>query len=84
MNAWCSSLILAAADAPGMAALRAVKGSGRRRVKGNAAPGKIGRYVAPGIPAADWLRARMAEAAFTLHRLMAEPAGLGPKTDRRK
>jgi hypothetical protein len=67
-----------------MAALRAVTGSGRRRVTRSTAPGKIGRDVPPGIPAADWLRARMAEAAFTLHRLMAEPAGLGPKADRRK
>ena len=67
-----------------MAALRAVKGSGRRRVKGSAAPGKIGGHVPPGMPGADRLRARMAEAAFTLHRLLAEPAGLGPKADRRK
>jgi hypothetical protein len=67
-----------------MAALRAVTGSGRRRVTRSTAPGKIGRYVSPGIPATDWLRARMTKAAFTLHRLMAEPAGLGPKADRRK
>ncbi len=67
-----------------MAASRAVTGSGRRRVTRSTAPGKIGGHVPPGMPGADRLRARMAEAAFTLHRLVAEPAGLGPKADRRK
>jgi hypothetical protein len=67
-----------------MAALRAVTGSGRRRVTRSTAPGKIGGHVPPGMPGANRLRARMAKATFTLHRLMAEPAGLGPKADRRK
>ncbi len=58
--------------------VRAQAGQGQRP------PGKIGGHVPPGIPGADRLRAWMAEAAFTLHRLMAEPAGPGPKADRRK
>lgn len=75
--------MLVAADAPGMAASGAVKGSERRRLTGSTAPGKIGGHVPPGIRGAGRLRARMAEGAFTLHRPVAEPAGPGPKSGRR-
>jgi putative transposase len=62
-----------------------VKWSQRRRATGSAAPGKIGGHVPRKIRGeqADWLRARMAEGAFTLRGLVAELAERGLKVDYR-
>lgn len=63
-----------AAAALSVAPSRVVKWSQRRRATGSAAPGKIGGHVPRKIRGeqADWLRARMAEGAFTLRGLVAE------------
>jgi putative transposase len=74
-----------AADALSIAPSSVVKWSSRRRVTGSAAPGKIGGHVPRKITGeqASWLRARMAEGAFTLRGLVAELAERGLKVDYR-
>ena len=60
-----------------------VKWSQRRRATGSAAPGKIGGHVPRKIRGeqAEWLRTRMAGAAFTLRGLVAELAERGLQVD---
>ena len=60
-----------------------VKWSQRRRASGSAAPGKMGGHVPRKIQGEHevWLRARMAEAPFTLRGLVAEPAERGLRAD---
>ncbi len=62
-----------------------VKWSHRRRATGSAAPGKIGGQVPRKIRGEHetWLRARMAEGAFTLRGLVAELADRGLTVDYR-
>lgn len=62
-----------------------VKWSQRRRATGSAAPGKIGGHVPRKIRGEHkiWLRARMAEAGFTLRGLVAELAERGLRVDYR-
>ena len=62
-----------------------VKWSERRRVTGSAAPGQIGGHVPRKIRGeqADWLRARMADGAFTLRGVVAELAERGLRVDYR-
>jgi len=71
------------AEALSIAPSSVVKWSQRRRVTGSAAPVKIGGHVPRKIRGeqADWLRARMAEQAFTLRGLVAELAERGLKVD---
>ena len=68
------------ADALSVAPSSVVKWSQRLRATGSAAPGKIGGHVPRKIRGeqADWLRARMADAPFTLRGLVAELAEPGP------
>ena len=75
----------AVADALSIAPSSVVKWSKRKRTTGSAAPGKIGGHVPRKIRGADadWLRARMAEDAFTLRGLVAELAERGLKVDDR-
>jgi transposase len=77
--------VRAVADALSIAPSSVVKWSERRRTTGSAAPGKIGGHVPRKIRGAeaDWLRARMAEGAFTLRGLVAELAERGLKVDYR-
>lgn len=77
--------VRAVADALNIAPSSVVKWSQRRRTTGSAAPGKIGGNVPRKIRGeyADWLRARMAEGAFTLRGLVAELAERGLKVDYR-
>ncbi|MBW6496238.1 MAG: IS630 family transposase [Burkholderiaceae bacterium] len=74
-----------AAAALSVAPSSVVKWSQRRRATGSAAPGKIGGHVPRKIRGeqADWLRARMAEGAFTLRGLVAELAERGLRVDYR-
>ena len=62
------------AEVLNVAASSVVKWSQRRRATGSAALGKIGGHVPLKIrgETADWLRARMASAPFTLRGLVAE------------
>ncbi len=62
-----------------------VKWSQRKRATGSAAPGKMGGHVPRKIRGEPevWLRARMAEAAFTLRGLVAELAERGLRVDYR-
>ena len=71
------------AEALSVAPSSVVKWSQRRRATGSAAPGKIGGHVPPKIRGghADWLRARMAEAPFTLRGLVTELAERGLRVD---
>ena len=71
------------AEALSVAPSSVVKWSQRRRATGSAAPGKIGGHVPPKIRDghADWLRARMAEAPFTLRGLVTELAERGLRVD---
>ena len=73
------------AEALSVAPSSVVKWSQRRRVTGSAAPGKIGGHVPRKIRGeqADWLRARMADGAFTLRGLVAELAMRGLRVDYR-
>jgi len=77
--------VRAVADALSIAPSSVVKWSERKRTTGSVAPGKIGGHVPPKIRGADadWLRARMAEGAFTLRGLVAELAERGLKVDYR-
>jgi putative transposase len=77
--------VRAVADALSIARSSVVKWSQRRRATGSAAPGKIGGHVPRKIRGAeaDWLRARMAEGAFTLRGLVAELAARGLEVDYR-
>lgn len=77
--------VRAVADALSIAPSSVVKWSERRRKTGSVAPGRIGGHVRRKIRGAeaDWLRARMAEGAFTLRGLVAELAGRGLKVDYR-
>jgi len=72
-----------AAEALSVAPSSVVKWSQRRRVTGSAAPGKMGGHVPRKIGGdqAAWLRARMAEAPFTLRGLVVELAGRGLRVD---
>ena len=74
-----------AAAALSVAPSSVVKWSQRRRATGSATPGKIGGHVPRKIRGeqADWLRARMAEGAFTLRGLVAELAGRWLRVDYR-
>ena len=65
-----------AAAALSVAPSSVVKWSQRVRATGSAAPGKIGGHVPRKIRGKheNWLRARMAEAPFTLRSLVAELA----------
>ena len=71
------------ADALSTARSGVVKWSQRRRVKGSAAPGKIGGHVPHKIRGeqADWLRPRMADGVFTRRGPVAELAERGLKVD---
>ena len=71
------------AEVLNVAASSVVKWSQRRRAAGSAAPGKIGGHVPLKIrgEAADWLRARMASAPFTLRGLVAELSERGLRVD---
>jgi len=73
------------ADALSIAPSSVVKWSERRRMTGSAAPGKIGGHVPRKITGeqASWLRARMAEGAFTLRGLVGELAERGLRVDYR-
>jgi putative transposase len=77
--------VRAVAEALSVAPSSVVKWGQRRRARGSAAPGKIGGHVPPKIRGgqAEWLRARMAESAFTLRGLVAELAERGLKVDYR-
>lgn len=77
--------VRAVADALSIAPSSVVKWSERRRTTGSAAPGKIGGHVPRKIRGEHevWLRARMAEGAFTLRGLVAELAERGLKVDYR-
>lgn len=77
--------VRAVADALSIAPSSVVKWSERRRTTGSVAPGKVGGHVPRKIRGAqaDWLRARMAEGAFTLRGLVAELAERGLKVDYR-
>lgn len=77
--------VRAVAQALSVAASSVVKWSARKRTIGSVAPGKIGGHVPRKIrdEHADWLRARMAEGAFTLRGLVAELAERGLKVDYR-
>lgn len=72
-----------AAEALSVAPSSVVKWSQRRRVTGSAAPGKMGGHVPRKIGGdqAAWLRARMAEAPFTLRGLVVELAERGLRVD---
>lgn len=71
------------AEALSVAPSSVVKWSQRLRASGSVAPGKIGGHVPRKIKGedADWLRARMASAPFTLRALVAELAERGLKVD---
>ena len=71
------------AEALSVAPSSVVKWSQRRRATGSAAPGKISGHVQPKIRGghADWLRARMAAAPFTLRGLVTELAERGLRVD---
>ena len=77
--------VRAIAEALSVAPSSVVKWSERRRETGSVTPGKIGGHVPRKIKGAeaDWLRARMAEGAFTLRGLVAELAERGLKVDYR-
>jgi putative transposase len=77
--------VRAVAEALSVAPSSVVKWSERRRETGRVAPGKIGGHVLRKIRGdqADWLRARMANGAFTLRGLVAELAERGLKIDDR-
>ncbi len=77
--------VRAVADTLSVAPSSVVEWSERRPATGRAAPGKIGGHVPRKIrdEQADWLRARMAEGAFTLRGLVAELAGRGLRVDYR-
>ena len=64
------------AGALSVAPSSAVKWSQRRRATGSVAPGQIGGHVLPKIrdDQAQWPRARMASAPFTLRGLVVELA----------
>lgn len=72
-----------AAAALSIAPSSVVKWSQRKRSTGSAAPCKIGGYRPHKIQGEHetWLRARMAEAAFTLRGLVAELAERGLQVD---
>ena len=72
-----------AAAALSVAPSSVVKWSQRLRATGSAAPGKIGGHVPRKIRGEHetWLRARMAEAPFTLRGLVAELAERGLRVD---
>ena len=74
-----------AAGALSVAPSSVVKWSQRKRATGSAAPGKMGGHVPRKIRDEHevWLRARMAEAAFTLRGLVAELAERGLRVDYR-
>ncbi len=66
-----------AAEALSVAPSSVVKWSQRRRVMGSVAPGKVGGHV-PRKSRGEheaWLRARMAEGAFTLRGLLSATSG---------
>ena len=71
------------AEALSVAVLSVVNWSQRRRATGSAAPGKIGGHVPRKIRGenANWLRARMASAPFTLRGLVAELSERGLRID---
>lgn len=73
------------AEALSVAPSSVVKWSERRRATGSAAPGKVGGHVPRKIQGEHeaWLRARMADGAFTLRGLVAELAERGLKVDYR-
>ena len=75
-----------AAGALSVAPSSVVKWSQRKRATGSAAPGKMGGHVPRKIRDEHevWLRARMAEAAFTLRGLVAELAERGLRVDYRR
>jgi transposase len=77
--------VRAVAEALSVAPSSVVKWSQRLRATGSAAPRKIGGHVPRKIRGeqADWLRARMADRAFTLSGLVAELAERGLKVDYR-
>jgi transposase len=77
--------VRAIAEALSVAPSSVVKWSQRRRTTGSAAPGKIGGHVPRKIQGEHevWLRARMAEGAFTLRGLVGELAERGLKVDYR-
>ncbi|MCC6306487.1 MAG: transposase, partial [Rhodobacteraceae bacterium] len=77
--------VRALAEALRIAPSGVVKWSERRRATGSVAPGKIGGHVPRKIRGAEagWLRARMADGAFTLRGLLSGLAGRGLKLDYR-
>jgi putative transposase len=73
------------AEALSVAPSSVVKWSQRFRATGSVAPGKIGGHVPHKIKGAhaDWLRARITAAPFTLRGLVAELAEHGLRVDYR-
>ena len=73
------------AEALSVAPSSVVKWSQRRRTTGSAAPGRIGGHAPRKIRGAqaDWLRAWVADGAFTLRGLAAELAERGLRVDYR-
>ena len=71
------------AEALSVAVLSVVNWSQRRRATGSATPGKIGGHVPRKFRGenAEWLRARMASAPFTLRGLVAELSERGLRVD---
>ena len=71
------------AEALSVAPSSVVKWSQLRRASGSVAPGKMGGHVPLKIRGehAAWLRARMAEAPFTLRGLVVELADRGLRVD---
>lgn len=82
---WAGGGVRSIAEALSVPTSSIVKWSARRRATGSAVPGKIVGHVPRKIRGAeaDWLRARMADGAFTLRGLVAELAERGLKVDYR-